>query len=102
MSLFPDIERICSALDEVAPSYDILRVYLFGSCARGDQNENSDVDLCLETGPSFSLFNAGGFADELNSKLEVPVDVVTERACYPHVRESMLKERALVYLADNA
>lgn len=91
------LDGISAAVVAVAPSYDISRVYLFGSCARGDQHDDSDVDLCLETGAEFSLFSAGGFADDLQHRLGVPVDIVTERSCYPHVRENMLKERVLLY-----
>ena len=96
-SSLPTTDSIRLALNAIAPDYDILRVYLFGSCARGDQHVGSDVDLCLETGPGFSLFSAGGFADDMQRQLGTPIDIVTERSCYPHVRESMLKERALVY-----
>lgn len=61
------------------------------------QHAGSDVDLCLETGPTFSLFNAGGFASELEERLGTSVDIVTKRSCYQHVRENMLQERVLFY-----
>lgn len=91
------MQGICTAVAAVAPEYDVVKVFLFGSCARGEQRDDSDVDLCLETGPSFSLFNAGAMANDLQNRLGTSVDLVTERSCYAHVRESMLNERVLVY-----
>lgn len=91
------VQSIEGALADIAPDYDVSRAYLFGSCARGEQHAGSDVDLCLETGPTFSLFSAGGLASELEEKLGASVDIVTERSCYQHVRENMLRERVLLY-----
>lgn len=91
------VQNIEGALADIAPNCDVFRAYLFGSCARGEQHVGSDVDLCLETGPTFSLFNAGGFASELEDRLGASVDVVTEQSCYPHVRENMLRDRVLLY-----
>ena len=85
--------RVVSA----ASGLDIGRAYLFGSYARGDAGEGSDVDLCLETGPSFSLFNAGAFTYELERNLGVSVDVTTERSLFPAAQASMLKDRVLLY-----
>ena len=91
------LHAIARAVNQAAPKYDIERVYLFGSFARGQASASSDVDLCLETGPSFSLFSAGGFGCEVESALGRRVDLVSEDILFPHVRASMLKERVLVY-----
>lgn len=92
-----ELDDIRSAVSEAVSSHDVVKVYLFGSYARGEAGSESDVDLCLETGPTFSLFSAGDMASRLDESLGVPVDVVTERSLYPFVRESMLKDRVLVY-----
>ncbi len=94
MLAFRDIE---SCVRDVTSSYDIDRVYLFGSYARGSAGDDSDIDLCLETGPTFSLFSAGGFQQDLSGLLQRPVDVVTERALYDFVSSSYLRDRVLLY-----
>lgn len=91
-----DVEQ---ALNNSAPNYAIERVYLFGSVAREENNENSDVDLCLETTGNFSLFDAGAFGEDIKAQLNCPVDIVTENSCRNHVKDSMLNERVLVYVA---
>ena len=91
------IETIKQAVSSAAGSSDIVRAYLFGSYARGEADVDSDIDLCLETGPSFSLFNAGSFAYEVERVLGVSVDVTSESSLFPAVRTNMLKDRVLLY-----
>ena len=85
------------AINSVSPAFDINKVYLFGSFARGQQTESSDVDLCLETGQNFSLINAVNYSKEIKALTGREVDVVTERSLYPHIRNAMLKDKTLLY-----
>lgn len=90
-------ERVSAAVALAAPSYNISRVYLFGSVARGDDNAQSDVDLCVESDGRFSLFDAGAFGQGLQTALGRSVDLVSETSCRSHVKGNMLKERVLIY-----
>lgn len=92
-----DIPEITSAVARAAHPHDIQRVYLFGSYARGEAKEDSDVDLCIEAGQRFSLFSAGSFLESVKEALGVDVDVVSERSMYEHARRGMLDDRVLVY-----
>ena len=76
-----------NAVCDKASSFDIEKIYLFGSYARGTANEQSDVDLCLETGANFSLFSAGAFSHALSSVLDVPIDLTTEASLYDFAKE---------------
>lgn len=92
------IEHVKDKVSAVAPGFEkISKVYLFGSVAKGTQTENSDVDLCLCTDEGFSLFDAGDFGNKMRNALGTDVDIVTERSCRPHVANSMLRERVLIY-----
>ena len=51
-------------------------VAVFGSVARGDDHEGSDIDLLVDFEPGSSLFDLMGMADELTELLGRPVDVV--------------------------
>lgn len=92
-----EIADIGAAVKEAAADYDIEKVYLFGSHARGTAHAGSDVDLCLETGPTFSLFNAGAFSKRLEDALGASIDVVTERSLYGFACASCLADRVLLY-----
>jgi predicted nucleotidyltransferase len=67
-------------------------VRVFGSVARGDNDEKSDVDFLVEMEPGRTLFDLSGLLPDLESLLHVSVDVVTERGLRPRVRERVLAE----------
>ena len=60
---------------EYADKYGITRMGIFGSAARNERTENSDVDICIEA-PSMGLFSLSGLYISLEELLGVPVDVV--------------------------
>jgi predicted nucleotidyltransferase len=67
-------------------------VRVFGSVARGDSDEKSDVDFLVDMEPGRTLFDVSGFLLDLESLLQVSVDVVTERGLRPRVRDRVLTE----------
>lgn len=91
------LTSIENAVRDEASSFDIDKIYLFGSYARGTANEQSDIDLCLETGKNFSLFSAGAFSHALGTVLDVPIDLTTETSLYDFVKEECLRDRILIY-----
>lgn len=65
--------------DKVLPifkKYHINEAYLFGSYARGEANNNSDVDIYCEPGNIKTLIEQGLFEDELINALDKKVDIV--------------------------
>ena len=67
-------------------------VRVFGSVARGDSDERSDVDFLVEMEPGRTLFDLSGLLLDLEAVLHAPVDVVTEKGLRPRVRERVLAE----------
>lgn len=65
---------------------------VFGSVARGDDVEGSDLDILVDTVPGTTLFDLGGLFEDLRATLGVPVDVVTVRELPPEIRERVLAE----------
>lgn len=80
----------------VAAQHGAYNIRVFGSVARGEADEASDVDFLVELEPGRSLLDLGGLQVELESLLGRPVDVVTEAGLYWLLRRRILKEaRAL-------
>lgn len=88
---------IAEAVRLVASDFDIERIYLFGSYARNEATEASDVDLCLEMGSTFSLFNAGAFVSGLEENLKIPIYVVSQDSLYDFARRGYLRDKVLLY-----
>ena len=73
------IETLRTFKTENAEKYGIERMSLFGSMARGEHNENSDVDLLIKF-KSPSLYLYAELADALETILGRKVDIVSESA----------------------
>ena len=67
-------------------------VRIFGSVARGEADEKSDIDILVDLEPGRSLFDLGGLLMDLQDLLGHDVDVVTERGLRERIRERVLKE----------
>jgi predicted nucleotidyltransferase len=67
-----------------------LRV--FGSVARGEANENSDLDLLVAWEPGRSLLDHAGLVQDLQELLGVKIHVGTEKSLHWYVREQILRE----------
>lgn len=72
--------------------YGARNVRVFGSVARGQADEQSDIDFLVEMETGRSLFDLGGLQYELERLLGRPVHVVTERGLKVRIRERVLHE----------
>lgn len=77
---------------KIAASRGAHDVRVFGSVARREADEESDLDILVEMEPGRSLLDLGGLWSDLNSLLEVRVDVFTEKTLKKRVRDRALKE----------
>ena len=92
-------DELCRIVGDVAARHGILRVYLFGSRARGDNVEDSDYDFCILTPDDYSLFDVGGFYADLRDALETEIDVVCEESLRDDFSREVLRDRRLLYEA---
>lgn len=77
---------------QIAAQHGVTRVRIFGSVARNQATPTSDVDLLVDIGPQTSAWFPAGLVLDLEGLLQHPVDVVTERALHPELRESVLRD----------
>ncbi|HUI93424.1 MAG TPA: nucleotidyltransferase family protein [Chitinivibrionales bacterium] len=85
------LRRLREKKPQLMRKYPLHRLSLFGSWARGDQSEMSDVDILADVDPSIGL----GFvslADDLEKLLGMKVDLVTPRALKPALRKEITKD----------
>ena len=77
---------------KIAAKHGARKVWVFGSVARGEADERSDVDFLVEMEPGRSLLDMGGLLMELRELLGRDVDVVTERGLKPRIPARVLRE----------
>jgi predicted nucleotidyltransferase len=76
----------------VASARGAHNLRVFGSVARGEADERSDVDFLVELESGRTLFDLGGLLMDLRDLLHCDVDVVTEAGLKPRIRERVLRE----------
>ncbi len=90
--MHPLIEQHREELRALAVRYGMRRIRVFGSMARGDATDDSDVDLLVTPSPDTSLLDLGGLAMDAEALLHRRVDVVSDRALHPLIRDRVLRE----------
>lgn len=82
-------------MGEICERYGVAELYVFGSTARGEATESSDIDLLYVLTPGASLgFAINDFEDELNRALARRVDLISKRALHPMLRDAALGPEA--------
>ena len=92
-------QNMQQAIANYFKSQPVLKAWLFGSYARGEQTPESDVDILLipDKSKHFSLFTMGGMYEDLKELLGREVDLVTENGLMPFARESVNQDKILIY-----
>lgn len=76
----------------ICARYGARNVRIFGSVARGDADEQSDIDFIVDLEEGRTLFDLGGLQYELELLLKRPVDIVTESGLKLRIRDRVLHE----------
>jgi predicted nucleotidyltransferase len=80
------------AILEIARRYGASDVRIFGSVARGDATDASDVDLIVRFDPGRTLLDHGGLVMDLRELLGMRVDVIDEDGMRPRFRQYVMAE----------
>ena len=79
-------------IQDIASRHGAYNIRIFGSVARGEAGPDSDIDFLIDTGPATSSWFPAGLILDLQEVLGRPVEVVTEKALNPFIREYVLSE----------
>lgn len=81
---------------ELQHRYPIREMRVFGSWVRGEQREDSDLDVLVDLGDGITLIDFTGLQHELSDRLGVKVDLVMKDALRPHIGNRVLAEAVLL------
>jgi hypothetical protein len=91
-----DVQELLHAKREeilhIAASHGAGNVRVFGSVARGEADEESDIDLLVDLEPGRGLLDLGGLLMDLQDLLGRKVDVATERGLKERIRDRVLRD----------
>ena len=95
-----DRYQIIRIIHDYMSSKPVLKAWIFGSFARGEERDQSDIDILFvpdfEHG-SFTLLTHGGMNEDLKQLLGREVDLVVDGSLRPYVQESVERDKILVY-----
>lgn len=92
MTIREKLIRKKSVIKEVARKHGAYDIRLFGSVARGEDKENSDIDLLVKTAEKTSPWFPGGLIAELEQILGRKVDIVTEKGLSSFIRDRVFRD----------
>ena len=76
----------------IARAYKVDKLYVFGSCARGEDTQKSDIDLLAEFHAGASLLDHSNVMREISNILHAKVDVVSSRGLHPYIAKQIWKD----------
>ena len=74
-----------------------VRIGIFGSMARGENTENSDIDILYRLKDAVGLFNIIRIKNSLEEKLSKKVDLVSEKYIHPELEPYILNDLKIIY-----
>lgn len=80
----------------LAQEYGARNVRVFGSIARGDSREDSDIDFLVDLEEGRTLFDLGGLLMDLRDLLGARVDLITTRTLSRYIRDRVLAQAVLL------
>ncbi|SEM56633.1 hypothetical protein SAMN04487902_101498 [Prevotella sp. ne3005] len=92
-------QEMIRQIAEYFKTQPVLKVWIFGSFSRGEEREDSDVDLLIlpDRSQHFSLFTLSGMYEDLKNLLGRDVDLITDGGLMPFARESADRDKILIY-----
>lgn len=96
-----ELDQLREIILTILRPYQVKRVALFGSAARGEDSPGSDLDILVTLPPPGERPVIGlkwiDLAEELSVLLDRPVDLVTEDGLSPYIRPYVEKEMVVLY-----
>jgi predicted nucleotidyltransferase len=90
------LEEVKAKILPVLDKHDVIRASLFGSVARDESDEKSDVDILVELSGEKSLLDLAGLKIELEEILGRGVDVLTYESLHPLLKDRILSEQKVI------
>jgi predicted nucleotidyltransferase len=98
-----EIQKMIPTIQAYLATQPVDRAYLFGSCSRGEETPDSDVDLLVTytDSDSLSLMDISRMMVNLIKQLHLKVDLVEDSCLAPFARPSVENDKIMIYERAN-
>ena len=95
----PEVQKMIPQIQAYLATQPVERAYLFGSCSRGEETPDSDVDILVTytDSDSISLMDIGGMISDLRKIVHRPVDLIEDEYLMPFARQSADHDKIKIY-----
>ena len=90
------LEEIRRKILPILRKHGVTKASVFGSWARGESKEGSDLDILVELPEGKSLLDLARLKIELEERLGIRVDVLTYNSIHPLLRDRILSEQKVI------
>ena len=96
MTTFEKINK--SDVENIFKSFGVKKASIFGSVARNEDKENSDIDFVVSFISKYDLLDIIGLKQELSAKFNRNIDVITEKSIHSkYLKENIYKDAKVIY-----
>ena len=88
--------RLRDLKEELASRYDVREIGIFGSVARGEEDEQSDIDLLVEFGSNADLLTYIGLWQFLEDTFGTRIDLVSKGGLRSDMRDAVLQDLVFI------
>lgn len=91
------LQDLLTKTSDILNNYGVKKAAVFGSFARGDCKNNSDIDILVELGRKMSLLDFVGLKLDLEERIGRKIDLVQYKTIKPSLKKYILKDEAVFY-----
>lgn len=88
---------VIKSIEPILKANDVEFAGIFGSYARGEEHEGSDVDVLVRFKKAKSLLDIVALEMELSEHIHRKVDLVTERGLCAHIKDRVFRDLRTIY-----
>jgi hypothetical protein len=98
-----EVQKLIPQIQAYLATQPVERAYLFGSCSRGEERPDSDVDLLVTYTDSdkISLMDIGGMVSDLRKIVHRHVDLIEDEYLMPFARQTADRDKIKIYERAN-
>lgn len=98
MTKLDQVKKIVSEeKDILASKYNVARIGVFGSVVRGEETEDSDIDMLVDFSKPIDLIELVGLENYLSEKIGNKVEIATRKSLSRYIKDNILKEEQIIY-----
>ena len=90
-------EKILSKIVSNLKKYNISKISLFGSFARNDNTNDSDIDIIVNFNERKTLLELAKIERELGEQIGIKIDLLTEKSISPYLIDIIKLEEKIIY-----